>query len=57
VTDFLGLRPWEPGRYEATNAFTEGPMSDRVRARLVEHFRPLNERLRSLMGRDVGWDE
>lgn len=57
VTTFLGLRPWEPRQYEATNAFTEGPMPDRVRARLVEHFRPHNERLRSLLGRDFGWDE
>jgi hypothetical protein len=56
VTDFLGLERWEPSRYERYNTFTEGTMPERVRARLVEHFRPHNERLRLLLDRDFGWD-
>jgi hypothetical protein len=44
--EFVTLRP-----------FTPPPMDPEVRSRLVEHFRPWNERLAELLGRELtGWD-
>lgn len=56
VLAFLGLPRGGPRKFERFNAFTQRPMDAAMRARLKEHFRPHNERLSLLLGRDLGWD-
>jgi hypothetical protein len=52
---FLGLSPTSiNGRPDDTGRYN--PMPEALRARLVEYFRPHNERLYALLGRDLGWD-
>src|SRR4029077_6196383 len=56
VHDFLGLpahRFEEPKRLH-TGEYAE--MTPDVRARMVEYFRPYNERLYDLLGIDFGWE-
>ncbi len=52
---FLGL-PRIPLPVNARgNSLIYPPMQDKTRARLREYFRPHDERLRDLLGRDPGW--
>ena len=53
---FLDLPDFEPPAYEVFNAFGSGQMEPALRAQLVEHFRPHNQRLYELLGRDFGWE-
>jgi hypothetical protein len=55
VQAFLGLPPWDLDQYEQFNAFASGSMDPDVRAELVAHFRPHNQRLEEFLGRDFGW--
>ena len=55
IVEFLGLDPWTPPHFEHANARPSSPMPDHVRARLVEHFRPLDADLESLLGRPMSW--
>lgn len=54
--DFLGLKPMDLGEYGKTNTGSYLEMGAATRSRLVEYFRPHNERLYDYLGRDFGWD-
>lgn len=56
VLEFLGLHAWELTEYETFNAFASGAMAPDIRSALVDHFRPHNERLYEMLGRDFGWE-
>lgn len=57
LTAFLGLPPIEVDVPKRTHEGVKiDPMGPEVRARLVEHFRPHNERLGAFLGRDLNWD-
>lgn len=55
VTDFLGLAPWSPAEFAQHNARPSLPLSDELRRRLDDHFRPHDEELATLLGRAPGW--
>jgi hypothetical protein len=55
VLAFLGLRPFEPGRFDRHNARPGPPMATRTRRKLEEYYRPHNERLAVLLGRQPCW--
>ena len=57
VCDFLGLPDWGAPDWAALNAGSQRPMEPALRERLLEHFRPHNERLAELLGRGMGWDQ
>ena len=55
--EFLGLESWSPGNYGSFKNKKQYPrMSVDTRKRLVDFFRPYNEELRELTGRDFDWD-
>ncbi len=57
VYEFLGLpahRLGKPPRLHTGGEYT--PMAPDVRAKMVEYFRPHNERLYDLLGIDFGWE-
>lgn len=56
VLQFLRLPSWEPASYPQLNArpYTEDITG--VRGELLRYFRPHNERLYELIGRDLGWE-
>jgi hypothetical protein len=56
VLEFLGLPDHDLTDYETFNAFSSGQMDPRLRASLVDHFRPYNRRLYEFLGRDFGWE-
>lgn len=56
VHAFLGLPPHRQEGRQNLHTASYDPMADATRARLVEYFRPRNERLSTLLGFDVGWD-
>jgi hypothetical protein len=56
VLEFLELPAWQP-RVENSYGQAEYPkMDSRMRSRLLEYFRPHNQRLYEFLGRDFGWD-
>lgn len=58
ITDFLGIEPYEwPTELVPLSGVAEyeSEMSAATRERLEEVYRPHNEALRSLIGRDPGW--
>jgi hypothetical protein len=55
VLDFLELPVFAPGAYEKHNAREYRQMGDRVRGRLLEHYREPNRRLYESIGDDFGW--
>lgn len=55
VLDFLWVPRWEPKSFPQRNAGEYAGDED-VRRRLIETFRPENERLYALLGRDFGWE-
>lgn len=57
VLAFLELPDFDPGPMPARNAFPYGSDYAEVRASLRAYYRPHNERLYALLGRDFGWDE
>ena len=59
VVQHIGLQPWEPSKYKIFNAGGEyDKMSDSLRRKLVEYYRPHNERLFQLIGKRFdNWDE
>jgi hypothetical protein len=58
VFDFLGLPPYEMDEYKPLYKPRDYKvMSSETRKRLVDYFKPYNERLYELIGRDMGWDE
>jgi sulfotransferase family protein len=56
VLEFLGLPDHDLTEYETFNAFSSGEMEPALRAKLVEYFRPHNQRLEAMLGRALGWD-
>ncbi len=55
--DFLGVPGWEPKeRYGRLNEGRYAEMDPALRERLIEYFRPHNERLYEYLGTDLGWD-
>jgi hypothetical protein len=63
VSDFLGLPTWEPSKFRVfgtrtqrswTSSLSEG-LDKSARGELVQLFRPHNQRLYDLVGRDFGW--
>jgi len=55
--EFLDLPEWHLSEYDKFNAFSSGRMSPSLRKDLLAYFRPHNERLYELLGRDMGWDD
>lgn len=56
VFDFLGSYPFSLSRYEKFNSGNYTQMKDETRKNLVDYFKPHNEELYKLSGRDFGWD-
>ena len=56
---FLNLPAWEPKEYKLYNAREKStnPMQVSTRERLVEYFRPYNQRLYQLLGVNMNWDQ
>jgi Sulfotransferase domain len=55
--EFLELPPRDSDHLEARFRAKYEPMPGEVRARLLEYFRPHNQRLYELLGRRFAWDE
>jgi hypothetical protein len=56
VYEFLGLPEYSPPDLAPQFRQSYDPVAPEDRARLREYFRPHNERLYELLGRDFGWD-
>ncbi len=56
VLAFLGLPDWELRNYKKHNVGRYSEMDPATRRRLVEYFRPHNQRLYDYLGVDFGWD-
>jgi hypothetical protein len=56
VLEFLELPDYKLPSYETFNAFSDGSMEPSLRRMPGAHFRPHNQRLYDLLGRDFGWD-
>jgi hypothetical protein len=57
LRQFLGLAPGGSDELEARFTAKYESMPTDVRAHLVEYFRPHNQRLYELLGREFAWDE
>jgi len=55
IYGFLGLPEVEPLVIEEQNPGPPGKLDDSIRENLAEFFRPYNEELYALLGRDLGW--
>ncbi len=55
IYSFLGVPPVEPLVIEERNSGPPGVLADATRSRLIEFFRPYNEDLYRLLGKDFGW--
>lgn len=51
----LGLERFDIGKVKPINVGKYEPMAEETRAKLSEHFREQNEKLYSLINRDMGW--
>jgi hypothetical protein len=56
VTDFLGLPEFRMDAFPKTASRPRKEMLPETRERLREYFRPHNQRLYELLGRDLGWE-
>jgi hypothetical protein len=57
VLEFLELPFYALPSYPAFNSFSRGSgLDETLRAELLEFYRPHNERLYDLLGRDFGWE-
>ena len=56
VFDFIGVREWSPGGYEARNVASYAPIEPDLRARLEDRFAEPNERLARLLGPGFTWE-
>ncbi|MGH7819974.1 MAG: sulfotransferase domain-containing protein [Candidatus Binatia bacterium] len=57
VLRFLDLPAWEPPAYLHFNRGSYSGVDARLHAELGDYFRPHNERLYELLGRDLGWGD
>ena len=55
VQDFIGLPHWKPTEIKLPKRGRRKPLSQETREKLREYFRPLNEELYQLLGKDFGW--
>ncbi len=56
LMEFLGLPDWEAAARYKQHSIPHSDMSQKTRDQLVEYFRPHNNRLYELLGRDFGWE-
>lgn len=57
VVNFLEIPDWEPKKYKVFNRGNyQSDIPESLRKKLVEYFRPHNQRLYELVGRDFGWE-
>jgi len=56
VLHFFGLPPWDPPAFPRFNQGPRATVEWQLRGTLIDYFRPHNERLYELLGRDLGWD-
>ena len=59
VLEFLNLPDWKQEKYDQYNSSLyalKEPMSEDLRKRLIEYFRPHNEQLYQFLGRRFDWD-
>lgn len=52
---FLGLRAFEPARFDQHNGRPSVPMDPAIQGQLEDYYRPYDERLVSLLGRTPHW--
>jgi hypothetical protein len=57
VCRFLGLPELRLRRYKVYNTLTSRTLDPATRRRLAEFYRPHNQRLYELIGRNLGWDD
>jgi hypothetical protein len=55
IHGFLGLESHDLGKYKNANPGGYPPIDPETKARLVEYFRPHNQRLYDMIGEDFGW--
>ena len=55
--DFLGLPAFQPKRWRVWNHKGQGGLHPATRKYLRDYFKPYNEQLYELLGRDLGWNE
>lgn len=55
LLNFLGLRTYQPRQFEQFNARPGAKMPEEVRKFLTDHYRPFDERLSRLLGRQPRW--
>jgi hypothetical protein len=54
---FIGIEKWEPEQYKTFNSGGDyQPIDQRLRAKLLEYFRPHNEKLFEMLGTRFNWD-
>jgi hypothetical protein len=56
VCEFLGLKDWQPGKFEKFNAQGSRDMLPETRVWLSNYFRPHNAALSEFLGADFHWD-
>lgn len=56
ILGFLDLPEWELNIEKKYNYFPYPKMDTKIRKRLVEYFKPYNQRLYELLGMNLGWD-
>ncbi|NPA27309.1 MAG: sulfotransferase domain-containing protein [Chloroflexi bacterium] len=56
IADFLNIEPWQPNLKVYNQGQYDQPVPQRVRAQLQAYFRPYNQALYELLGRDLGWN-
>ena len=56
VIDFLELPSWIPPEFEKVYSRKYDRMDAQTRKQLIETFRPHNQRLYKLLGREFDWD-
>jgi hypothetical protein len=55
LIEFLGLSPFEPETIDQDNARPGSPMPEAANQLLADHYRPYDEKLAALLGRNPGW--
>lgn len=56
IFNFLNLQPYDKINFEKQNVGKYENIDPILRKKLYEHFKPYNEKLYSLLGRDFGWN-
>jgi len=56
VLEFLGLPSWAPAEFRILHHYDSEAIDPSLRERLLEYFRPHNERLEDLLSREFAWD-